>query len=208
MNKAKVRAAKILDVLKKNYPNAKISLNYLNNFELLIAVMLSAQTTDKQVNKVTEKLFPKYRGVNERKEIENFANANIKKLEADIKSVGLYKTKVKNIKKTSQIIFKEFNSKVPNNMEDLLKLPGVGRKTANVILSHAYNISVGIAVDTHVKRLAFKLGLTKEKSAEKIEKDLMSLFDKKDWKILTHLFIYHGRAKDKKVDLLLRKIKT
>lgn len=205
MNKAK--AAKILGILKKNYPKAGISLNYSNNFELLIAVMLSAQTTDKQVNKVIEKLFPKYRkSKSERAEIENFANADIKTLEIDIKSIGLFRTKAKNIKSISQIILNEFNGKVPNTMIDLLTLPGVGRKTANVVLSHAFNKSVGIAVDTHVKRLSLELGLTKEKTPNKIEQDLMQLFDKKDWKILTHLFIAHGRKKDKKADLLLRKI--
>lgn len=205
MNKAK--AAKILKVLKKNYPNATISLNYSNNFELLISVMLSAQTTDIAVNKVTEKLFPKYKkNGSERGQIENFANADIKILKNDIKSIGLFRTKAKNIKKVSQIILDKFNGKIPNNMNDLLTLPGVGRKTANVVLSHAFNKSVGIAIDTHVRRLAFELGLTKQKDPEKIEKDLMKLFDKKDWKMVTLLFIAHGRKKDKKVDLLLRKI--
>lgn len=205
MNKAK--AAKILEILKKHYPNVQISLSYSNNFELLIAVMLSAQTTDKQVNKVTEKLFPKYKnGKSERAEIEKFANEDIKTLEIDIKSIGLFRTKAKNIKRVSQIILDKFNGKIPSNMNDLLTLPGVGRKTANIVLSHAFNKSLGIAVDTHVRRLAFELGLTKQKNPDKIEKDLMKLFDKKDWKIITHLFIAHGRKKDKNVDLLFRKI--
>lgn len=205
MNKAK--AEKILGVLKKYYPEAGISLNYSNNFELLIAIMLSAQTTDIAVNKVTEKLFPKYReNRSERKEIEKFANEDIKTLEIDIKSIGLFRTKAKNVKKTSQIILNKFNGKIPDNMNDLLKLPGVGRKTANVVLSHGFNKSVGIAVDTHVRRLSFELGLTRQKDPDKIEKDLMELFDKKNWKLLTHLFIAHGRKKDKKVKLLLRKI--
>lgn len=207
MNKAKRRAQKILDILKKNYPTAGISLNYSNNFELLISVMLSAQTTDKQVNKVTEKLFQKYNNTgSEYKEIENFANVNLKQLEKDIKSIGLFRTKAKNIKNTSQIILKEFDGKVPNTMNNLLKLPGVGRKTANVVLSHGFNINVGIAVDTHVRRLSSKFGLTKEKNQNKIEKDLMEIFDKKDWKVITHLLIAHGRKKDKRVDLLLGKI--
>lgn len=200
--KAKLRAKIILDILKKNYPNARISLNFSNDFELLIAVMLSAQTTDKQVNEVTRKLFKKY------ETIEEFANADIKTLERDIKSIGLYKTKAKNIKKTAQIILKEYKGKVPNSMDALLELPGVGRKTANVVLSHAFNKSEGIAVDTHVKRLAYQLGLTKQKDPEKIEKDLMKIFDRKDWKNLTHLFIAHGRKKDRTVDLLLNKIKV
>lgn len=205
MNKAK--AAKFLKILKKNYGDVKISLNYSNNFELLVSVMLSAQTTDAAVNKVTEKLFPKYNKTHsEEKEIEYFANGDIKTLEKDIKSIGLFRTKAKNIKNTSQIILNKFNTKVPNNMNDLLTLPGVGRKTANVVLSHAYNTHEGIAVDTHVRRLAFEFGLTKQKDQDKIEKDLMELFDKKDWKLVTLLLIAHGRKKDKKIDLLLRKV--
>ena len=198
----KVRAKKILNILKKNYPDAKISLNYSNNLELLIAVMLSAQTTDAAVNKATPHLFNKYNS------IKKFANANLKTLERDIKSIGLYKTKAKNIKNTSNILFKSFNSEVPKTMNELLTLPGVGRKTANVVLSHAYNIIEGIAVDTHVRRLAFELGLTREKNPDKIEKDLMKLFNKNDWPLITHLLIAHGRKKDKRVDLLMGKIKA
>lgn len=197
---ARRRAKKILKILEKYYPDAKISLNYSNNFELLVAVMLSAQTTDKQVNKVTPGLFKKYDSV------EKFANANLKELENSIKSIGLYKTKARNIKKTSEIIISMFNGKVPDSMNELLTLPGVGRKTANVVLSHAFNISEGIAVDTHVRKLSQELGLTKNSTPWKIEKDLMKIINKKDWKNLTHLFIAHGRKKDKKVDLLLRKI--
>ncbi len=198
----KVRAKKILNILKKNYPDAKISLNYSNNLELLIAVMLSAQTTDAAVNKATPHLFNKYNS------IKKFANANLKTLEKDIKSIGLYKTKAKNIKNTSNILLKSFNSKVPRTMNELLTLPGVGRKTANVVLSHAYNIIEGIAVDTHVRRLAFELRLTREKNPDKIEKDLMKLFNKSDWPLITHLLIAHGRKKDKRVDLLMGKIKA
>lgn len=200
MNKAK--AKRILNILKKHYPDAKISLKYGNNFELLIAVMLSAQTTDNAVNKITPTLFGKYNS------IKKFANVNIKHLEKDIKSIGLYKTKAKNIKKTSQIILTKFAGEVPKNMSELLTLPGVGRKTANVVLSHAYNIIEGIAVDTHVRRLAFGLELTKEKDPGKIEQDLMKLFNRKDWPLITHLLIAHGRKKDKVVDKLLRKIKV
>ncbi len=212
MDKAKAKsdlakARKILKILKKHYPNAGISLNYSNNFELLVSVMLSAQTTDAAVNKVTEKLFPKYnKSKSQVKEIEYFANEDLKEIEKDINSIGLFRTKAKNIKRTSQIILDNFGGKVPNNMKDLLTLPGVGRKTANVVLSHAFNKSVGIAVDTHVRRLALELGLTRHKDQDKIERDLMALFDKRDWKIVTHLFIAHGRKKDKGVDLLLREI--
>lgn len=197
----RIRAQKILKILKKHYPDVKISLNYSNNFELLIAVMLSAQTTDKAVNKVTPRLFKKYNS------IKKFANANIKTLENDIKSIGLYKTKARNIKETAQIILSKFNGEVPKSMDELLTLPGVGRKTANIVLSHAYNTIEGIAVDTHVRRLAFGLKLTKEKSPEKIERDLMKLFEKKDWPLVTHLLIAHGRKKDKIVEKLLAEVK-
>lgn len=198
MNKAK--AVRILKIFKKNYPDAKITLSFSNNFELLVAVMLSANTTDAQVNKVMPALFKKYNT------IKKFANANSKTLEKDIKSIGLFRIKANNIKEASKIILERFGGKVPNSMDGLLTLPGVGRKTANVVLSHAFGISEGIAVDTHVKRLSLRLRLTKQTSPEKIEKDLMKLFDKKDWKDLTHLLIAHGRAKDKKVDLLLGKV--
>src|SRR5581483_2149486 len=133
--KAKLRAKRILEILRKNYPDARMSSNFSNNFELLIAVMLSAQTTDKQVNKVAPRLFKKYETVKE------FANADIKSLEKDIKSIGLYKTKAKNVKRTAQIILRKHNGKVPNSMIGLLELPGIGRKTANIVLSHAFNKS-------------------------------------------------------------------
>lgn len=200
--KPRLRAKKILGILKKHYPDAKITLSYSNNFELLIAVMLSAQTTDNAVNKITPTLFRKYNT------IKKFANVNIKHLEKDIKSIGLYKTKARNIKSSSKIIIEQFNGKVPKTMDELLELPGVGRKTANVVLSHAYNIIEGIAVDTHVRRLAFELALTKEKDPGKIEQDLMKLFDKKDWPLITHLLIAHGRKKDRAVDKLLSEIKV
>lgn len=198
MNKAK--AARILKILRTHYKNVKISLTYSNEFELLIAVMLSASTTDAQVNKVTPYLFKKYN------KIEKLANANLKTLENEIKSIGLFKTKAKNIKSTSQVLINKFNGKIPNTMQSLISLPGVGRKTANIVLSHAFGINEGIAVDTHVRRLSSKFGLTKEKDPKKIEVDLMKLFDKKDWRDLTLFLIAHGRAKDKDVDLLLRKV--
>ena len=198
---SRTRAKRILNILKKYYPDAKITLNYSNNFELLIAVMLSAQTTDASVNKVTPYLFRKYNSV------KKFANADLKTLEKDIKSIGLYKTKAANIKNSSNVLLSRFHGQVPKTMDELLTLSGVGRKTANVVLSHAYNIIEGIAVDTHVRRLAFELGLTRERNPEKIEKDLMKLFEKKDWPSVTHLLIAHGRKKDKIVDKLLREVK-
>lgn len=173
--------------------------------------MLSAQTTDIQVNKVTSLLFPKYRKENpkfnslykefktitlpypELIEIINFANIDLKELENDIKSIGLFKTKAKNIQNMSKLLLSKFNSVIPKTIVELTSLPGVGRKTANVVLANAYGISEGIAVDTHVKRLSLKYGFTKNTNPEKIEKDLMEIFPKKDWMQLTYLLIEHGR---------------
>lgn len=222
----KIKANQILSLLKKNYPNAKIVLKYSNNFELLVAVMLSAQTTDVQVNKVVEKLFPKFRKItqdtklksqkyknkikkitSEILEIINFANADIKELENDIKSIGLYKNKAGNIKATSELLLDKFNGKIPKTIRDLTILPGVGRKTANVVLGNAYGIFEGIAVDTHVTRLSQKYGFTKQNNPEKTEKDLMLLFDKKDWFLLTYLLIEHGRnIRKTKKDFILHRL--
>lgn len=205
------KAQEILSLLKKHYPNAKIVLNYSNNFELLISVMLSAQTTDIQVNKVTANLFPKYSKENKKYtneylkykklelpkceliEIVNFANADSKTIESDIKSIGLYKGKAKNINLASSMLLNKFDGIIPKTISEMTKLPGVGRKTANIVLGNAYGIVEGIAVDTHVKRLSQKYGLTKEKDPKKIEEDLMNLFDKKDWFKVTYLLIEHGR---------------
>lgn len=208
---SKKRANQILNLLKKNYPNSRIILTYSNNFELLISVVLSAQTTDTQVNKITSSLFPKYMQKNKKyaneyskyknlritseelTEIINFANVDLKELEYDIKSIGLYKNKAKNIKNASRILLDGFGGKLPRSIRELITLPGVGRKTANVVLGNAYGIIEGIAVDTHVARLSLKYGFTSQKNPEKIEKDLMELFDKKDWFKLTYLLIEHGR---------------
>lgn len=205
------KAKRILDELEKHYPNAKIILNYSNNFELLAAVELSAQTTDLQVNKVTYSLFPKYRKLNpslkkeyekrkgfkitgtERIELINFANVKLKGLENDIKSIGLYKNKAKNLKAAALLILDKFNGVLPKTIDEMTTIPGVGRKTANVVLGNAYGIVEGIAVDTHVKRLSKKYGLTNQENPDKIEKDLMGLFDKKDWFKITYLLISHGR---------------
>lgn len=210
MNKEK--AKRILEVLKKRYPNAKIILKYTNNFELLVAVILSAQTTDVMVNKVTSVLFPKYQkenkefGIYYKKyknliipkrdlvEIINFAHEDSKALENDIKSIGLYKNKAKNIKATALMLLNKLNGIIPKNISEMIKLPGVGRKTANVILGNAYGIVEGIAVDTHVRRLSLKYGFTKSNDPEIIEKDLMAIFPKKDWFKITYLLIEHGRT--------------
>lgn len=186
-NNKKEQAKKIYNKLEKNYPDARISLNYSNELELLIAVILSAQCTDKRVNIVTKELFKRY------KRVEDYANADLKELKRYIKSTGFYNSKANYIKETCNIILKEYNGKVPDNMNDLLKLKGVARKTANIVLSNAFNKNEGIAIDTHVKRISYRLGLTKNKDPNKIEKDLMKLYPKKDWNKITYYLIEHGR---------------
>ena len=183
----KKAALRIIELLEPEYPNAKTALNFRNPLEMLIATILSAQTTDKQVNIVTKKLFNKYQ------KPEDYANVDVSELEEDIRSTGFYRNKAKNIKKTGQTLVEEYNSQVPRKMDELIKLPGVARKTANIVLSNAYGIVVGIAVDTHVRRLSQRLGLTKNTNPDKIEKDLMQIVPKSDWEKITDLFIFHGR---------------
>jgi endonuclease-3 len=179
---------KINKKLKRTYPRAKIALNFSNPWELLVAVILSAQTTDKKVNEITEKLFKKY------KTIDDYAKANLKEFENDIKGVNYYKNKAKFILENAKIIKERFGGKVPRTMEELLQLKGVARKTANIVLSVAYNIHQGIAVDTHVKRLTKLLGLTKETKPEKIEKDLMAIIPKgQEWRDFPLRLIQYGR---------------
>jgi endonuclease-3 len=179
---------KINKELKRIYPKAKIALNFSNPWELLVAVILSAQTTDKKVNEITEKLFKKY------KTIDDYAKANLKEFEKDIKGVNYYKNKAKFILENAKIIKEKFGGKVPKTMEELLQLKGVARKTANIVLSVAYNIYEGIAVDTHVKRLTRLLGLTKETKPEKIEKDLMAIIPKgPEWRDFPLRLIQYGR---------------
>jgi endonuclease-3 len=187
IKKLKEKALKIIKVLKKLFPTAKIALNYSNPWELLVAVVLSAQCTDKKVNEVTKKLFKKY------KTLDDYIKANPREFEQDIKSTGFYKNKAKNILATARIIKEKFNGQVPKTMEELLTLPGIGRKSANVILGNAYGIVEGIAVDTHVRRLAKKLGLTKNTDPDKIEKDLMQIIPKKYWFPFTYWLIEYGR---------------
>jgi len=179
---------KINKELKRIYPKAKIALNFSNPWELLVAVILSAQTTDKKVNEITEKLFKKY------KTIDDYSKANLKEFENDIKGVNYYKNKAKFILENAKIIKEKFGGKVPKTMEELLQLKGVARKTANIVLSVAYNIYKGIAVDTHVKRLTRLLGLTKETKPEKIEKDLMTIIPKgPEWRDFPLRLIQYGR---------------
>ncbi len=178
---------KILQLLKKHYPDAKCALIFKTPLELLIATMLSAQCTDEVVNKVTGLLFKKY------KNVTAFANADLEELQKAVHSTGFYKNKAKNIQNTCRILIEKFNGEVPRKMEQLLLLPGVARKTANVVLFNAFGIIDGITVDTHVSRLSRRLGLSKENSAEKIEKDLMKITPKNDWGMLSHYLIFHGR---------------
>ena len=177
----------ILKRLNKAYPKPETALNFSDPFQLLVATILSAQTTDVLVNKVTENLFRKYRTV------KDYADASLETLQKDTGSVNFYKTKAKNIQAGAKIIVAQFNSQVPKTMNELTSLPGVARKTANIVLSNAFGIHEGIAVDTHVKRLSYRLGLTKNTDPVKIEKDLMAITPKKEWGNISHLLIFHGR---------------
>jgi endonuclease-3 len=181
------RALKIIELLEKEHRDAKIALNHTNPLELLIATILSAQCTDERVNIVTKTLFKKYRSV------EDYAGADLKELEQDIRSTGFYRNKARNIKKCSQMILDKFGSQVPKTMEEILELPGVARKTANIVLSNVYGVVEGIAVDTHVRRLSRRLRLTANDNPDKIEQDLMKLVPKSKWMRFTELLIFHGR---------------
>ncbi len=178
----------IVSDLKKLFPTTKIALNYTTPWELYVAVVLSAQNTDKQVNIVTPALFKKY------KKIEDYALAPIEEFEKDINKIGLFRGKARNIKATADILLKEHEGKLPDNMEELVKLPGVGRKTANVLLGNIYGKTEGIAVDTHVKRLSLLFGLTINTDPNKIERDLMSILPKEEWYEFTYRMIDYGRA--------------
>jgi len=183
----KTRALKIIELLEKEHSDAKIALHYSSPLDLLVATMLSAQSTDKTINKVTKKLFKKYT------KPEDYANADLKELEQAIHSTGFYHNKAKNLQESAKMLVKKYDSKVPKTMEELIKLPGVARKTANIILTNAYGIVAGIAVDTHVRRLAQRLGLTENNNPDKIEKDLMGILPKENWMRITDLLIFHGR---------------
>lgn len=181
------RMTKIITRLRKEYPVLRSALNFRDPFELLVATILSAQTTDAHVNKVTGPLFGKYRT------IRDFAGAPLDQLRKDVSSVNFYNNKAKNIRAAAAMIIEKFGSKVPKTMEELVTLPGVARKTANIILYNAYGITEGIAVDTHVKRLANRLGLSTHEDPVKVERDLMAITPKEDWGDLTHILIAHGR---------------
>jgi endonuclease-3 len=183
----KKRVRDVIRRLKRAYPDAKTSLNHTNPFELLIATILSAQCTDERVNIVTADLFRKYR------KPEDYLKVPARELEKDIQSTGFFRNKTKSIQGTSKMLMEQFHGEVPHTMDELLELPGVARKTANVVLGNAFGIKAGVVVDTHVTRLSHRLDFTQEKTAEKIERDLIPIVPKKDWVIFPHLIIYHGR---------------
>lgn len=183
----KSEATKMVEILRKTYPEAGCSLDFKTPFELVVAVMLSAQCTDERVNKTTPELFNRCRT------IEDFANIDIDELERIIHPCGFYKNKAKNIKQCANQVLTKFGGKVPKTMEELMSLAGVGRKSANVIMLEVFGNAQGIAVDTHVKRISNLIGLSNEKEPIKIEQDLLKIFDKKDLKDINHLLIWHGR---------------
>ena len=183
----KSRVREIIRRLKRAYPDAKCSLNHSNAFELLIATILSAQCTDDRVNIVTADLFRKYQ------KPDDYLKVSPRELEKDIRTTGFFRNKTKSIQGTSKVLTEQYGGRVPQTMDELLELPGVARKTANVVLGNAFAIKSGVVVDTHVTRLSHRLGLSQQKQAEKIEQDLIQLVPKKDWVIFSHLLIAHGR---------------
>src|SRR5436305_14570858 len=186
---ARERVARLLKIWPKVYPHAHCELDFRNPLQLLVATILSAQSTDKRVNMVTPALFKKYRTA------KDYAEAPQAELESAIKSTGFYRNKAKSIRGAMRAIVEKHGGKVPDTMEELCALPGVGRKTANVVLGNAFNKDEGIVVDTHVIRLSQRLGLTKQKDAEKIEADLIPLVPQDEWTLFSHLLIWHGRRR-------------
>jgi len=184
---AKKRIKKIIDILKNEYPDAKTALSFQSPLELLISTVLSAQCTDKRVNEVTKGLFEKYHTAND------YAQVDLPELEDDIKSTGFFRNKAKSIKAFCSILVEQYNGEVPSNLDDMVSLPGIGRKTANVVLAEAFNIPA-IIVDTHVLRLSRRMGLTDNKDATKVEFDLMKIISKEQWRLFSNLLISHGRA--------------
>lgn len=183
------RARKIISVLRKTYPDAHCELNFSNPLELLIATILSAQCTDKRVNLVTAELFKTYRSAKE------FADAPPAAIEAAVKTTGFFRNKAKNIKACCAALVQKFGGEVPRTMEELHDLAGVGRKTANVVLGNAFGLNAGVVVDTHVTRLAQRLGLTRQTDAVRIESELMKLVPQNDWTLFSHWLIWHGRRR-------------
>lgn len=185
----KARAKRIVEILRQEFPDPKTELNYTRPYEFLFAVIMSAQTTDKQVNKVTETLFKKYTS------LDDYVNASLEEFQNDIKNIGLYKGKAKNILATAQILKEKYNGEVPRSIEEIIALPGAARKTANVVTYHLFGMNEGIAVDTHVRRLSQQLGLTTNDDPVKIEKDLMEILPKEEWGGFSFRLILYGRYK-------------
>lgn len=183
----KGRARKIIRLLKREHPDARCSLNHRNPLELLVATILSAQCTDERVNLVTPALFEKYPTA------RDYAGAELSELERDIRPTGFFRNKARALQGACRLLVEEHGGRVPSTMQALIELPGVARKTANVVLGNAYGVASGVVVDTHVARLSARLGLSARKTAEKIEQDLINLVPKKDWVVFSHLLIYHGR---------------
>jgi endonuclease-3 len=183
----KKRATQIIAVLAREYPDARTALHFSNPLELLVATVLSAQCTDQRVNMVIKDLFKKYRSA------MDYAQADLADLEQDIRPTGFFRNKAKSIKAFTAELIERFSGEVPGNLEDLVSLPGIGRKTANLVLSEAFDIP-GIVVDTHVLRLSKLIGLTKNKDATKVEFDLMDIVPREKWRLLSNLLILHGRA--------------
>ena len=183
------RLKKIIAGFQKTYPEAHCELTYSNPLQLLVATILSAQCTDKRVNIVTKDLFGKYRSA------ADFANAPLAELEQAIKSTGFYRNKAKNIQNCCRKLVEQHGGQVPRTMEELIQLGGVGRKTANVVLGNAFDVVVGVIVDTHAMRLSHRLGLTKEKTPEKIERDLIKLLPRSHWLLFSHWLVWHGRRR-------------
>ncbi|MFH1593555.1 MAG: endonuclease III [Candidatus Omnitrophota bacterium] len=188
MQSAEARITKIIKLLRKEYPKARTALRHKSPFELLVSTILSAQCTDERVNKITPQLFKKYKGPS------GFARTRRSVLEKEIYSAGFYRNKAKNIIAAAKRIVDEFGGKVPDSMDSLITLPGVARKTANIVLSNSYNRAEGIAVDTHVKRLSVRMGVSNEKTPEKIERDLMEMVPYKDWLDFNYILVQHGRT--------------
>jgi endonuclease-3 len=180
-------AQEVVARLKSEYPDARTELDWANPLELLVATMLSAQTTDVQVNKVTESLFAKYRTA------EDYAESSPEELEEDIRPTGFYRNKARSLRGMASALVEEHGGEVPRTMRELVELPGVGRKTANVVLGNAFGVDEGIVVDTHVRRVSGRLGLTENTDPEKIERDLMQVVPEEDWTVFSHLLILHGR---------------
>ena len=185
----KQRTAEIIAGLKKAYPDAHCELNHTSPLELLIATILSAQCTDKQVNIVTEELFKKYKSAGD------YTKVPVEELQNDIRRIGFFRNKAKNIQACCQSLLEKHGGTVPNTMEHLTELAGVGRKTANVVLGNVFNVNIGVVVDTHVARLSERLDFSRETSPEKIEQDLMKLVPQDDWCLFSHLLIWHGRRR-------------